>query len=349
MTVVRTRYGNMHIVDSDQVISRSLSLYGEWAQNELALQERIAVSGACVLDVGAFVGTHTLAFSRFVGPTGKVYSFEPRREIYTVLSKNIATNACSNVRALNVGLGSTQRTLRLPCMDLTRPGNFGGMSLAESVSHPGSYESRIETIDGLDIGKIDFIKLDVEGMERQVLDGAHRAISQYQPLILCECNSITAGADLLEFCRLHDYSAHGFLAAAYNPNNFNEVQENIFGDSNEVMLLLLPKQRPPDELGEFFSERLHHIATLEDLVLPMLHKPQYAYEVLAHTVTGMSLGIKFPSPAIAPYVDEIAAQDKELLALSNEVARIKGTVSWKITGPLRVIRRVISRAGRPRK
>jgi FkbM family methyltransferase len=343
--MVSTLYGHMRVIESDQVVSRSLSVYGEWAQDELALLRRLVPSEACVLDVGAFLGTHTLAFSRFVGPKGRVYAVEPRREIYTVLAENIAINACHNVTALNMGLGNIERSLNLPFVDLGTPENFGSLSLAECPPDPNSYEIQVSTIDGLGIGKIDMIKLDVEGMERQVLDGATLSVLQHRPVIFCECNSINSGAELLDFCHQHQYKAYAFLASAYNPDNFNEVRENIFGDSKELMLLLLPRPKDANELGTFFAERLHPINTLEDLVLPLLHKPQYAYEVLAYTGPGTSLGTRFPSPAIASYVEIITVRDKEVLSLRNEIGRIKATLSWKITGPLRFIWNVISRLG----
>ena len=78
----------MRIIEADNVISRALALYGEWAMDELDLMAQIITPGMCVLDVGAFIGTHTLAFSEFVGPMGKVYSFEPRKDIYAILSEN---------------------------------------------------------------------------------------------------------------------------------------------------------------------------------------------------------------------------------------------------------------------
>jgi len=330
MTLVATRYGKMRILESDQIVSGSLALYGEWAEDEMSLLAGFISPGSCVLDVGAFIGTHTLAFARLVGPHGKVYAFEPRREVYAVLSENIATNDCRNVSALNIGLGSRHARLMLPRIDLASQGNFGGLQLAGNAEVRDGYEIEVSTLDALDIGRIDLIKLDVEGMERQVLDGAVQSIRRHQPILFCECNSINAGADLLEFCKDNGYAAYAFLASAFNPDNFNRIEEDIFEDSRELGLLLIPVSKLEVDAQTGVSSRLCRVETLEDLVLPLLHKPQYAHEVLATTAAGSALGIHFPSPAVDEYVAQVAV-------LQKEIARVKSTVSWRITKPLRAL------------
>ena len=67
MTVLKARYGDFKIIDTDSVISRSLRLYGEWAQSEIDLLAHFIQEGSVVVDAGAFIGTHTRAFSTFIG------------------------------------------------------------------------------------------------------------------------------------------------------------------------------------------------------------------------------------------------------------------------------------------
>lgn len=354
MSIVSTPHGKMRIIESDKVISRSLALYGEWAADELNLLKQIIAPGACVLDVGAFIGTHTIAFSRFVGPSGKVYSFEPQREIYSILSENISINNCSNVTALNIGLGENAHEQSLAPVDINQSENFGTLSLDEYHSpNTDTYEIQISTIDSLALERIDLIKLDVEGMEKRVLDGAIKFILRYQPVIFCECNSLNAGKELLGFCQEQRYKAYGFLASAYNPNNFNGIKENIFGDAKELALLLVPEEKLEETLSKMTADRLLPINTLEDIVLPLLHKPQYAYEVLAHTATSVSLGIDFPSPLVVARDAQIASFSSRIDSLASEnallhkdILRVKSSASWQITKPLRLaqylIRSIIS-------
>jgi FkbM family methyltransferase len=105
---------------------------------------------------------------------GKVYSFEPRKEVYAVLSENLSINNCNNVVAFNIALSDSVTTLKVKSIDLNEKENFGSLSIDNDIFTLNSitYKINISTIDRLALGKVDFIKIDVEGMERQVLDGA---------------------------------------------------------------------------------------------------------------------------------------------------------------------------------
>jgi len=274
VTKVFTKYGAMSLLEADQVVSRSVALYGEWAQEELDFSNLFIKKGAFVLDVGAFIGTHTLAFSNMVRPSGKVFSFEPRKEIYAVLTENVSEN-CENVIAKNIGLGSEESKVDLQYLDTGDAINFGGLDLDDkTVNNALTYQVKILTIDSLDLEKIDFIKIDVEGMEYEVLAGAIKSISKLKPVIFCECNSVEAGSELLNFCDLHDYKAYGFLSSAYNPNNFNEITENIFGSAKELALLLIPKGKIREKLKGVPKELFFPINKLDEISLLLLHKPQ---------------------------------------------------------------------------
>ncbi len=327
MSIVSTRFGKMRIIDKDEVVSRALSLYGEWAMDEVSLLAKLIRPGMCVLDVGAFIGTHTLAFSKFVGPTGKVYSFEPRKEIYEILTENVSINDCENVSALNVGLAEKEQILTLPLVDINQVLNFGGLSLETDNALPssGTCQVHISTIDGLDFEKIDLIKLDVEGMERKVLDGAVKTILRDRPMIFCECNSLSGGARVFELSQSMRYDTYGFLSAAYNPKNYNGVSDNIFGAAKELALILIPQEQAEGELEKISNASLVPIGCFDDLVLPLLHKPQYVYEVLAHTAPSSILGVNFSSAVAVEgdwkiaSVSLVADQLKAMQALNSRI------------------------------
>ena len=329
MSVVSTRFGRMQIIDADKIISRALALYGEWAMDELGLLAQLITPGMCVLDVGAFIGTHTLAFSEFTGQKGKVYSFEPRKEIYDILSANIDLNDCQNVTTRNMGLAEAERTIELQSININEGINFGGLALAvnESSLISNTYKVRVSTIDGLEIEKIDVIKLDVEGMERRVLDGAIETISRDRPLVFCECNSLSDGNEILEFCQVHHLDTFGFLASAYNPDNFNAINENIFGSAKEFALVLIPREKTAETLQKITVEGLFSLYSLEDLVLPLLHKPQYAFEVLAHTASCSLLGIEYHTPAVAKSDEQIANLNESITARDGQIANLNESIT----------------------
>src|SRR6185369_1212467 len=84
-----TRYGALRVINSDDIISKSLRLYGEWAQLEIEIVSSFLSPGQVVIDVGAYIGTHSLAFSKAVGTSGRVLAFEPREPIAAILQDNI--------------------------------------------------------------------------------------------------------------------------------------------------------------------------------------------------------------------------------------------------------------------
>lgn len=350
MSVVATRYGKMRVIDSDNVVSRALALYGEWAMDELILLEKFIVSGMSVLDVGAFIGTHTLAFSKFTGESGKVYSFEPRKEIFTILSENITQNNCINTTAFNIGLAEKEYTLSLEALDVDRELNYGGLEIDGLVSAvgPDNYQMKVSTIDSLGIDKIDVIKIDAEGMEVRVLEGAVKSIMRNRPIIFAECNSLDAGNKLLNFCNSIQYESYGFLPSAFNPGNFNANRDNIFGSAKESALVLIPNEKKSDAILNIINKHLLTIAGLDDLVLLLLHKPQYPYEVLALTKPSSALGINYPSPGLSEQIvglnKTLQERDEQIVHLQHsneklvkEINEILSSISWCITQPLRTL------------
>jgi FkbM family methyltransferase len=283
MKSVPTRYGLMDIIEHDLIVSKALLLYGEWAQAELDLLELFISPGACVLDAGAFIGTHTLAFAKMVGAKGKIYAFEPRREIFEYLERNIALNGAEQVHACNVALGALPAELALNRLDLARSDNFGGLSLTlpHETATETQYRVPVVTLDGMNLPPVNLIKLDVEGMESEVLAGADALITRDRPIIFAECNSLHGGAPLLTFAQANRYRVFGSVNGAYHPVNFNKVAENIFGAAKELSLVLLPGESVETYREVLERTKLPEVENLDSLACLLLSKPQYFDEALA--------------------------------------------------------------------
>ncbi len=300
MNVVSTRYGKMNIIDTDQIVSRSLSMYGEWASDELNLLAKIIKPASTVLDIGSFIGTHTLAFAQFVGATGRVYAFEPRIEIFEVLTANIQLNQLNQVTPMNIGLADRAHSITLNKVDLLHQNNFGGLELKQPlISDVETYPAQIKTLDGLQLTAVDFIKIDVEGMEALVLAGGIETIDTHRPVIFCECNALAAGNDLLRFFEGRDYQIYGYLSASFQADNFNAAQEDFLEGGKELSLLMLPKEKAADTLAALQDYPLMARHDVWDLVLMLLNRPQYIHDVLTQTSPYTYLGSDFPSTATA--------------------------------------------------
>ena len=140
---------------------------------ELDLFKKHIKLGDVVVDVGANIGFYTLLFASLVGPTGKVIAFEPVKENFELLSKNIDLNKLNNVELHQNAVGSYNSKVK--------------MKLSESIgrhqiSENGDYEVECVRLDDC-IKFADFVKIDVEGYETNVLIGMKNLLSQKLTII----------------------------------------------------------------------------------------------------------------------------------------------------------------------
>jgi FkbM family methyltransferase len=139
--------------------------------------------GETVLDVGAYDGDTSLAYAECVGPEGRVHAFEPARENYDLLRRAIAQQPRGRrVRAHPVGCWSASGRLALRT-EGRDPSQF------QTASH-GDQTINVVSIDDVvadqRIERVDWIKLDVEGAEHEVLLGARETLRAHRPkLAIC--------------------------------------------------------------------------------------------------------------------------------------------------------------------
>ena len=147
---------------------------------------------------------------------------------------------------------------------------------------------QVTTLDALRFATCALIKIDVEGMEDQVLHGAQHLLSTCGPLVYAECNGVDAGSRVISCLRACGYDVWMYLADAFNPTNWRANPSNIFGNSREAALVGVPPHHRQTcrTLPLTAQERLFRINTLDDLVAGILLKPQYPREVL-HSTTAL--------------------------------------------------------------
>lgn len=327
MTIfVDTRYGAMECLEGDSIVSSSLIKYGEWAQSELDLLSKIILPGQTVLDVGAFLGTHTLAFSRMVGSNGNVHSFEPRSDIRAILECNVLRNGLSNVELHPCALGSADAVINIPAIDISQHGNFGGLSIdAATSTDEGAIEGiLIRRLDDFMFDRLDFIKVDAEGMEAEVIAGGCNVVHRFRPILFAECNDLQQGYQTLRQFIALDYQVFGVSSCAFNPGNYRSLVENIFGTAVEISLLAVPTEKVGAISDYFDLKQFAKICVIDDLNLLMLQKPQYPDEVLARCRASLVLGLDYPSPLSRKLS---ADHNTEVAALNGIVADLKHEIS----------------------
>ncbi len=239
MCVKRCKYGLMLYNRNDVLIGKSLDLYGEWADAELKIIEQLLQPGDTVVDMGANIGTHTIAFARKVGPQGFVFAFEPQRIVYHQLCANVALNHFINVRCFQMGLGREKSAAKVPPLDLSKEQNFGSMNM---MTHNHGDEVAIIPLDDLGLSRCRLIKMDVEGMEVEALEGARETIKRLRPALFIENNALEYSAKIIETVFGIGYRAFWQIAGYFNPRNFFNNPHNVFADLHpEANILCVPK------------------------------------------------------------------------------------------------------------
>ncbi|HXJ02835.1 MAG TPA: FkbM family methyltransferase, partial [Micropepsaceae bacterium] len=204
----RCKHGTMMFYANDTYIGRSLDLYGEFSEGEMALFERFLQPGMTVVDAGANIGVHTLYFAQKVGPSGRVVAFEPQRVLHQILCGNVALNLHANVLAVNAGLGAEPGSIALPPIDYARGGNFGGIDLGR---HETGEQVPVRTLDSCGFAACHLIKIDVEGMEQWVLEGAKTLLKEHQPLLYVENDRPEKSRDLIQWLLSNGYRLYWHL------------------------------------------------------------------------------------------------------------------------------------------
>jgi|AP12_2_1047962.scaffolds.fasta_scaffold23849_1 FkbM family methyltransferase len=240
-TLAECRHGPMLFNRHDKYIARALELYGEYMQKEVELFAQLIGPGDTVVDAGANLGAHSLYFSIRVGDAGRIYAFEPQRVVFQTLCANLALNSALNAFAFQAALGESPGEIVVDVPDYTQENNFGGMSLGEWQS---GERVPVMTIDALALERCDFIKIDVEGMEQAVIGGARSTLERLAPTLYVENDRREHAQALVDLLKSLGYALFWHLPPYYNPDNFNGIAENVFGDIMSRNMLCVPVGHP---------------------------------------------------------------------------------------------------------
>lgn len=159
----------------------------------LTLRRRHHGDGVIALDVGANIGTHAIAWAKLMHYWGKVFAVEAQERVYYALAGNLALNNLFNARALCSVVGAEEGWLRIPVLDHEKAASFGSLELIRATAEEIGQEpvetqrARMTTIDEIVAGtRVDLIKLDIEGMEPQALEGGRETIDRCHPALFIE-------------------------------------------------------------------------------------------------------------------------------------------------------------------
>lgn len=172
-------------VDTTYAIERRM-LTGDYERDTLNIIKKFVNKGDVCFDIGANIGAVMFALAQKVAHNGKVYAFEPGPPIFKRLAQNVASNPHYSASIIIEKLGVSEKNTQLNWSEELRWNARGNGSLRVG----GSVLVDVVTLDSYcydeGITKVDFIKIDVEGMEHLVLKGAEAVLTRCQPILYFE-------------------------------------------------------------------------------------------------------------------------------------------------------------------
>ena len=223
-----TRYGPMTYYADDPSIGRSLEVYGEYCHPEIEQILSMVNKDTVYLDIGANIGTHSISIAPYVQ---QVHAWEPDAQNFHLLEIN--TKPHRNITISHKAISDNKASGYTEF-------DFGKTKFIE---HPGERTRRSKTLDGYNMDKIDFVKLDTEGYEFRILQGMGYTLTNLQPDMLIEMQDETAYSKIYDYLTIFDYYMYWLPVPTFNPNNFKHETVDVFGPQHGVINWICSREK----------------------------------------------------------------------------------------------------------
>lgn len=181
LVLTEAKQGNFIVFQND-AFHTILTTKKDYEPHFYNVAKNVVKQGDICIDCGANMGYHTVTLAKLVGPNGNVLAFEPLRIIYQQLNGNIFINGLRNVTCFNLALGNDNKIVQMDPLDLDSSSvNIGGTKIGG-----GGENVEMVKLDQIVTNGVSFVKIDVQGSEVSLLEGADKLIKNSRPVIFIE-------------------------------------------------------------------------------------------------------------------------------------------------------------------
>jgi len=227
------RHGRFSFFPDDAYVGRSLLLYGEYGECELLAMRKMLCPGNVVVEVGANIGSLTIPMAQMIAPGGKLIAFEPQPLNAALLRANVAANDLAGVvEVIEAAASNHYSLMKIPKLDELGHRNFGAVEVGG-----GSLDVTCQPIDGLKLDRLTMLKIDAEGHELEVIEGARQTIERFQPILYVENDREDKSRALIAAITDLGYRLYWHRPMLWNPQNFAGHKKNVFGEVVSLNML----------------------------------------------------------------------------------------------------------------
>tara|TARA_E500000178_G_scaffold269953_1_gene267865 strand:- start:182 stop:943 length:762 start_codon:yes stop_codon:yes gene_type:complete len=222
LKTINTQFGKIVININDQFIGKSFLNQKYWGLQDIEIISKI-IEFKCkkknkivFYDVGANIGTHSIALSNIFKNKIVIRAFEAQSNIYEMFNQSIKINNLNNIELYhNAVSDKNDEIIRIDLPDYSKQNNFGGLELLKPFQNSDNAQMQksgiFEDIKSIKLDifneEVDFIKIDVEGMENLVLKGSKNLIVNHRPFLFMELLKSKL-EDVTEFFKDKDYNIY---------------------------------------------------------------------------------------------------------------------------------------------
>jgi FkbM family methyltransferase len=202
---------------------------------ELFYLKQLIKPGFTCIDIGANVGYYSTLLSKYAGPSGHVHAVEPVALFQQIFTRNIQAFNCTNITLHPVALGGEMGaiTMGTPMIDgVFRHGLTHVVEAGENTSNMHTYTVNMCTPESLflNLGRLDFIKCDVEGYETILMPHFMTILNRFKPLIQIELGSEEHRKSIVDLFATSGYLPYKLLQEKLIPLSAAEVLAYSKGD-----------------------------------------------------------------------------------------------------------------------